>query len=152
MTKKKLLIAIPIILVALAGAWKFGMAKPKPAEAKPKVEGTVYVLGKEFLVNLADGHFGKLTVGLVLSPKDHSTAPAEGGHGAAPAAPPEGFGPMHQEAVVRDVITDALTGLPQEDLVDGEAREALKKQVARDIKKRTDVHVEDVLFTDVTVQ
>ncbi len=152
MNKKKLMIAIPIILIALAGAYKFVLAKPKAAEAKPKVEGTVYVLGKEFLVNLADGHFGKLTVGLVLSPKDHSTAPAEGGHGAAPPTPPEGFGAMHQEAVVRDVITDALTGLPQKDLVDGESREALKEKVARDIKKRTDVHVEDVLFTDVTVQ
>ena len=151
MNKKKLMIAVPIILIALAGAYKFGIAKPKAAEAKPKVEGTVYVLGKEFLVNLADGHFGKLTVGLVLSPKDHSTEPAEGGHGAA-ATPPEGFGAMHQEAVVRDVITDALTGLPQDDLVDTEAREALKEKVARDIKKRTDVHVEDVLFTDVTVQ
>ena len=152
MTKKKLMMLIPILVIALGAGYKFVIAKPKSAEAKPKVEGTVYVLGKEFLVNLADGHFGKLTVGLVLEPGDHSTAPAEGGHGAAPAEPPEGFGPMHQEAVVRDVITDALTGVDKEKLVDADEREALKKRVARTIKKRTDVHVDDVLFTDVTVQ
>ena len=150
---KKLLIAIPVILIALAGAYTFGVAKPKHAEAKPKVAGTVYVLGKDFLVNLSDGHFGKLTVGLVLAHDDTSTAPAEGGgHGAAPAEPPAGFGAMAQEAVVRDLITDALTGLPQHHLVDGRAREALKKRVARTINKHTDVHVDDVLFTDVTVQ
>lgn len=148
--KKKLMIIIPVLLIVVGAGYKFGIAKPKEAEAKPKVEGTVYVLGKEFLVNLADDHFGKLTVGLVLSPEDHSTAPAEG-EGEGPQ-PPEGFGPMAQEAVVRDVITDALTGLDQEQLVDGEAREALKQRVATTIKKRTDVKVDDVLFTDVTVQ
>ena len=147
--KKKLLIVIPIVLVVLGGAYKFVLAKPKEAEAKPKVEGTVYVLGKEFLVNLADDRFAKLTVGLLLDPHDTSTV-AEGGHEAA--TPPEGFGAMPQEAVVRDIITDEITGARADQLVDGEAREKLKKDVARKINKHTDVHVEEVLFTDVTVQ
>ena len=151
MNKKKLMIAVPIILIALAGAYKFGIAKPKAAEAKPKVEGTVYVLGKEFLVNLADGHFAKMTVGLVLAHDDTSTVPAGGGHGAAPA-PPEGFGPMSQEAVVRDIITDELTGANHEALVDGETREKMKEHIAKKLRNKTDVKVEEVLITDVTVQ
>ena len=82
---KKLLIIVVLLLAGAGGAYKFVLAKPKAAEAKPKVEGSVYVLGKEFLVNLADGRFAKLNVALVLNPKDHSTAAAGGGHGAAPS-------------------------------------------------------------------
>ena len=65
----------------LGGAYKFVLAKPAKAAAKPKVEGTVYVLQKEFLVNLADGRFAKLTAALVLAHDDTSTA-AAGGHEA----------------------------------------------------------------------
>jgi flagellar FliL protein len=143
------MILIPVLLIALGGVYKFVLAKPV-AEAVPKVHGTVYVLGKEFLVNLDDNRFAKLTVALVLAHDDTSTV-AAGGHGAT-AKPPEGFGPMGQEAVVRDLITDELTGLPADELVEGHAREEIKKTIAKKLKKRTDVHVEDVLFTDVTVQ
>jgi flagellar basal body-associated protein FliL len=82
--KKKLPIIAVVALVALGGAYKFVLAMPKAAEAKPKVQGTVYVLGKEFMVNLADGRFAKLTVALVLDPKDHSSAAASG-HGRRPS-------------------------------------------------------------------
>ena len=149
---KKLL---PVILLLVLGAgYKFVLAKPAAAEEeehKPKIEGTVYVLGKEFLVNLADGRYAKLTVALVLSPKDHSTVVEGGGHGAAPT-PPEGFGAMGQEAVVRDVITNELTDAHDEELVDREGREKLKKKILKDLHHETDVLVDDVLFTDVTVQ
>ena len=143
------------VLVLLGAAYKFVLAKP-PADAaakehKPKVEGTVYILPKEFLVNLADGRYAKLTVALVLSPKDHSTVVAGGGHGAAPT-PPEGFGAMGQEAVVRDVITNELTDAHDKELVDREGREKLKKKILKDLHHETDVLVDDVLFTDVTVQ
>src|ERR1700759_4826903 len=98
----KKLAPIVIALVALGGAYKFVIAKPKAAAAKPRVTGTVYILGKEFLVNLADGRFAKLTVALVLDPKDTSApAAAEGANTA-----PEGFGAMKEEAVVRDIITN----------------------------------------------
>ncbi len=145
----KKLAPVVIALVALGGAYKFVLAKPKSdaAEPKPKVEGTVYVLGKEFLVNLADGRFAKLTVALVLDPEDESAAGGEGG-----STPPEGFGTMAQEAVVRDVITDDLTDAKDRELVDRDGREALKKQILKDLKKHTDVKVDEILFTDVTVQ
>jgi flagellar FliL protein len=149
--KKKLIIILPVLLLLVGGvAYKFVFAK-KSEEPKIKVEGTVYVLGKEFLVNLRDERYAKLTVALVLDPHDTSTAPAGGGHGAAPA-PPEGFGPMPQEAIVRDIVTEELTGATDEDLVDPEHREKVKKRVLVAIKKNTDVHAEEVLFTDMTVQ
>ncbi len=126
------------------------LAAPKAEAAKPKVEGEVYVLGKQFLVNLDEGKFAQLTVGLVLEHGHHAAGEA-GGHGAAPK-PPEGFGPMPQEAVVRDIVTDELTGLRAEELVEEESRAQVKKAIAKALKKHTDVHVEEVLFTDVTVQ
>jgi flagellar basal body-associated protein FliL len=146
----KKLIPVVIALVALGGVYKFVLAKPSAKAAKPKVEGTVYILGKEFLVNLADGRFAKLTVALVLAHDDTSTV-AAGGHEAAPK-PPDGFGAMGQEAVVRDVITDDLTDAKDTDLISREGRKTVKEQILKDLKKNTDVKVHDILFTDVTVQ
>lgn len=147
--KKKLMIVLPVLLLALGGAYKFVLAKPKEAAAKPKVDGTVYILEKEFLVNLHDGRFAKLTAALVLAHDDTSTA-AAGGHSAA--TPPEGYGAMSQEAVVRAVITDDLTNAKAEQVIDREGREHLQEKILKDIKKKTDVKVEEVLFPDVTVQ
>jgi flagellar protein FliL len=149
--KKKLLMIVVLLLVGGGGAYKFVLAKPKKAEAKPKVEGTVYVLGKEFLVNLSGGRFAKLTVALVLDPKDHSTAPAGGGHGAAPK-PPEGYGAMAQEALIRAIVTDQLTDARPDALIDRHGREHLQEKILKHIHKHSDVHAEEVLFTDVTVQ
>jgi flagellar FliL protein len=144
---KKMIIVVVVALLAGAGAYKTVLAKP-PAEAapKPKVEGSVYVMPKEFLVNLADGRYAKLQVALVL---EEAVAAGEG-HGAA--TPPEGYGAEPQEAVVRDIITDTLTDASDKDLIDREGRETIKKKIVKAIKKHTDVHIEDVLFPDVTVQ
>jgi flagellar basal body-associated protein FliL len=110
----------------------------------------VYVLGKEFLVNLSEARFAKLTIALVLDPHDESTA-AAGGHGAAPK-PPEGYGPMAQEALIRAIVTDALTDANADALIDRDGRERLQERILKDIGKKSDVHAEEVLFTDVTVQ
>jgi flagellar basal body-associated protein FliL len=145
---KKLLIPI-VALVVLGVAYKFVLAKPKTAEAKPKVDGTVYVLEKEFLVNLKDGRFAKLSAALVLSHKDETTA-AAGGEGAA--TPPEGYGAMSQEGVVRSIITDDITDAKDSQLIDAKQRAILQKKILKDILKKTDVKAEAVLFPDVTVQ
>ena len=148
---KKMVIIVVLALLAAGGAYKTVLAKPKKAEPKPKVEGTVYVLPKEFLVNLADGKFAKVSVGFVMAPDDHSTMPADaGGHGAP--APPEGYGTMPQEPVVRDLITDTLSGSAESDLIESKGREHIKHDILKQLKKHTDVHAEEVLFMDVTVQ
>ena len=150
----KKIVPVIALLVILGGAYKFVLAKPAEAEKpapKPKVHGTVYMLQKEFLVNLADGRFAKLQVGLILAHDDISTVAAAGGHGPAPK-PPEGYGAMLQEGVVRDVITDTLTDATDKDLIEKKGREHLKEEILKDIKKHTDVKVEHVIFSDVTVQ
>ena len=142
--KGKLKFILPLVLLlVLGGLYKVVLAKP--TEAKLKVEGQVYVLPKEFLLNLADKHFVKLNVGLVLV-DGQIPEKAEG------APPPEGFGPLAQEAVVRDVITDTITDASSKELVSRKGRNALKQKVLKRLRAETDVKVNDVLFTDVAVQ
>ena len=143
---KKMLPILVVLLVAVGGAYKFVLAKPAKAAPKPKVAGEVYVLPKEFLVNLNDGRYAKVQVALVVEP-----AAGGGGH-AEGSTPPEGYGSEPQEAIVRDLITDELTDAHDEDLISKSGREELKKSLLKAIKKHTDIHVEEVLFPDVTVQ
>jgi flagellar basal body-associated protein FliL len=146
---KKLKIIIPVLLLVggFVGYTKF-LKKPPP---EPKVHGEVYVLPKDFVLNLKDGRFLKVGVGLLVEAGDPSIAAGGGGHGGG-AAPPEGYGPMPQEALVRDIVVDHLTDVPADDLIDREERHEIKEAIAKDLRKRTDVKVEEVLFTDVAVQ
>jgi flagellar basal body-associated protein FliL len=146
MNKKKLIIIVVLALVGVGGAYKTVLAKPKAAAPKPKVAGEIYVLPKEFLVNLAGGRYAKLQVALVMK---HLPVAASG-HGAA--TPAEGYGLEPQEAVIRDIVTDELTDVSDRELVGRAGREKIKKHILESIHKHTDVHVEEVLFPDVTVQ
>jgi flagellar basal body-associated protein FliL len=147
--KKKLMFLLPVLLIA-GGVYKFVLAKPAAPAPKPKVHGEVYVLPKDFLVNLSDGRYAKLNVALVF---DHgfTSVPAGGGHGGGTDTP-EGYGVLTQEALVRDIVTDTLTDSTAKALTGRKEREQLKEKVAKRIKKSTDVKVHDVLFTDVAVQ
>jgi flagellar FliL protein len=143
--KGKLKIILPLaLLIVLGGLYKVVLAKP--ADGHSKVHGEVYVLPKEFLLNLQGNHFVKLNVGLVVAAGQVPTS-ASGG-----TPPPEGFGPLPQEAVVRDVITDTITDTDAGQLVSRKGRNALKNRILKSLRRRTDVKVNDVLFTDVAVQ
>ena len=144
--KKKLKIIVPLALLLAFGAYKMVLAKP--AGPEPKVHGEVYVLAKEFVLNLDDGRYARLGVGLVLEPG----ALEAGGHGAEAAKPPDGYGPLPQEALVRDIVTDALTAVDPDSFTDRAGRKKLKKKILETIHQKTDVHAEQVLFTDVAVQ
>jgi flagellar basal body-associated protein FliL len=146
---KKIIIIVVAALVLAGGAYKTVLAKPKEKAPEPKVHGEIYVLPKEFLVNLADGRYAKLSVALVVEPSAGGGGHG-GGHGAP--APPEGYGSEPQEAIVRDLITDERTDASDHELIQREGREKIKKQILKSIKEHTDVHVEEVLFPDVTVQ
>ena len=146
--KAKLKFVIPILLLLVAGGgYRFATAKPSKAAPKPKVAGMIYVMPKEFLVNLADGRYAKLSVALELG---HGAIPAAKDHGSP--TPPEGYGPLPQEALVRSLITDALTSADAEELFSKEERKHLKERVLKAIEKKTDVKAHAVLFPDVTVQ
>jgi flagellar FliL protein len=145
----KKLVPVIALLAVLGGVYKFVIAKPAKAVPKPHVEGTVYMLQKEFLINLADGRFAKMQVGLVLAHDDTSTVAAGGEHAATP---PEGYGSMAQEGIVRDLITAELTDATDKDLIGETGRENLKEKILKSLKKYTDVKVEHILFSDLTVQ
>jgi len=147
--KKKLIIALPVLLIVLGGVYKFALASPAPVPKK-KIDGEVYVLPKDFLVNTSDGKFAKVNVALVID-EGSAAPPAAGGEGAA-ATPPEGFGTMPQEAAVRDIITNTLSDVPGSRIIKRAGREKLKKRILKQIIKHTDVKAHNVLFTDVAVQ
>jgi flagellar basal body-associated protein FliL len=148
MKRKKIL--IPLLVVVIAGlAAKFVLAKPAP-EPHHKIDGVVYVLPKEFLVNLSDGRYAKVNVALVLD-RSQPTAPAGGGEGGG-TPPPDGFGTLEQEAAVRDVVTDVLTGQSGDELIAARGREQVKAEILRGIRTRTDVRVNEILLPDVAVQ
>ena len=104
MTKKKLMIdPARSLLVAPGRRLQVRLRQGGAAEAKTKIHGDVYVLGKDFLVNLADGHYAKLGVAIVV---DHGAAMPAGGRrprrgraqaarGLRPAAP-GGRGARHR--------------------------------------------------------
>lgn len=149
--KSKLKFIVPLVLLAVLGsAYKTVLAKPPEKKPAPKVDGELYVLPKEFLVNLADGRYAQLTVGLLLDKHALEAAAEEGGEEAA--EPPDGFGTLPQEALLRDLVTDTVSGTSARDLLDAEGRERLQRRILKAIKRSTDVEAEEVFFTDLTVQ
>lgn len=148
--KSKLKFILPLLLLAAGGGYKFVLAKPEEKAPEPKVHGEVYVMPKDFLVNLADGRFGRLNVAMVF---DHgfTAAPAAGGHGGGTDAP-EGYGVLTQEPIVRSIVTDTLTDASADELTDKTHRNELEEKIAMRIKQNTDVKVHEVLFTDIAVQ
>jgi flagellar basal body-associated protein FliL len=137
---KKKLLAIPILLLLVAGVGYKMFLAPKPEPPKLKIEGAVVPLEKEFVVNLDEGHYGKVSVALVV---EHQ---ASGGHGAAEEIV------LPQEPVIRAIITDHLTGLTTEHLTDRTKRGTVIHDILESIEKGTDEHVTEVLFTDLAVQ
>ena len=140
--KGKLKFILPVILLLAGGggAYFFVLA-PKPAKAvPPKVEGTLVPLSPEFVVNLDGSHYGKVSIALLLS----AGAPAASADGGAATLP--------EDAAVRAIVTNDLTGLPSSSLIDRPKRNGIEKKILTDLQKKTDVKVTEVLFTDVVVQ
>jgi flagellar FliL protein len=137
--KKKLMILVPVLLLVVGGVYKMVLA-PKPVPPKKKIEGAVVALQKEFLLNLRGGRYAKVSVALVMP-----HAPAAGHGGGAEAGLP-------QEAAVRAIVTDKLTGLDASSLIERHGRHEVLEAIRKAIHKTTDEEVEEVLFTDITVQ
>jgi flagellar basal body-associated protein FliL len=146
MSKKKILILAVVILLA-GGYVAKGMLIPPP-KTHDKITGTIYLLPKEFLVNLADGKYGKVDVALVLAPgqSDGATAASAGG------SSDQTLGTLPEEAAVRDIITNELTNSTASSLIDANQRVKLKHKILLAIRSNTDIKLTDVLFTDVAVQ
>lgn len=143
---KKVLI---VLVVLLLGAFEaYSMTKPKLV-VKDKIQGTIYVLPSSFLLNLNDGHFAKLTLGLVLAPGQSAGAAAAGG---SPSSSEGAAGSLPEEAVIRDLVTNLMTNESSSMLSSSSGRDAVKHEILDAIRAQTDVKVERVLFPDLTVQ
>ncbi|HET6508880.1 MAG TPA: flagellar basal body-associated FliL family protein [Baekduia sp.] len=143
-------VLIPVLLLIVGGVYKFMLA-PKTPAPKPKIAGSVYVMPKDFLINLAGGKFAKLNAALVLKEGYLEEAIKAAGGGEA-TTPPDGYGTLPQEAAVRAIITDSLTGINANRLIKEKSRLRLQASVLKRIKKETDVEAEDIMFTDLAVQ
>ncbi len=142
---KKLMLALALPIVLFAG---YTMTKPKPVP-KEKVKGTIYLMPKEFLLNLRDGRYAKVAIALDLAPgqSDGATAGASSSGSGESAV-----GTLPEEPIVREIVTDVITGQDAPSLESDGARRAIQKEIASDIRKQTDVKVEAVLIPDLTVQ
>ena len=78
--KKKIIIVLVVLLAG--GGFVAKSMFLKPAVAKEKIAGTIYILPKQFTANLKDGRYATLTVALVLAP-GQSTGAAAGGEAEA---------------------------------------------------------------------
>lgn len=130
---RALVAGVAAVAVLAGGAYRLTLDEPEPVAAKPKphVNGTVYVLDEPVVVDLAGGGYATVTVGLQVQ---SGTETAEA-----------------QTGVVREIVTNDLTGVKRAELLDGTRRSFLKLKVARDIRRRTDIELDRMLLTDLTV-
>jgi len=144
--KRKFIIIGAVLFIGLGGA--YAMAKPKP-KTHERIKGTIYQLPQSFLVNLEGGQFAKINVALLLPPGQSAGAegPAKGGGGGENEP-----GTLPEEAVVRTIITNAITGQRGSNLIEERSRAGLERKILKAINAQTDVKVESVLFPDLTVQ
>jgi flagellar basal body-associated protein FliL len=140
--KMMAVLALPILLFG-----GYTMTKPKPV-IKQKVAGTIYVMPQAFLLNLSDGRFAKVSVALQLAPGQSDGAAA----GASSSSSESTAGTLPEEPLVREIVTNAVTGQNGEALISARGRDAIRRQILSSIKRQTDVKVEAVLLPDFTVQ
>lgn len=145
--KKKLMIIIPVLLLGGGYEAKAKFLAPKPV--KPKLAGEIYILPKQFMCNLQDGHYATLTIALELAAgqSDGATAADAGGTPSGSTV-----GTLPEEAVIRSIITNLITNDTSNQLVTDSGRNSLETQILSKIKATTDVKVQQVFFTDVAVQ
>lgn len=142
---KKILIPIIVVVVGVLGFAGYTFAMPKK-HVKVKVNGTIYILPKEFTLNLKGGQYATLTVALLLAPTQSV------GVTSATNPPPTGFGSLTEEAVIRAIITNDVTDQPDTALITQSGRKALEAKILSDIRSQTDTKVNNIYFTDVAVQ
>jgi hypothetical protein len=138
---KKVLIGLVVPLLVAGVAYKMFLA-PKPKPVVKKVEGEIVSLGEPFTLNLAGGRYGRLSVSLVVAEGTLPVAAEGATEGAA----------LPQQDVIRAVVTDNLTGLDADRLIDKGERHEVLHELLRDLKKSTDEPVKEVLITDLAVQ
>ncbi|HTA16011.1 MAG TPA: flagellar basal body-associated FliL family protein [Solirubrobacteraceae bacterium] len=142
---KKIMIALVVPLLVLGVGYKMTQAKPV---SKEKIKGTIYVMPKDFLLNLSDGRYAKLTVALQLAPGQSDGTSADSGSSSSESS----TGTLPEEPLIREIVTNLVTNQNGEELTSAHGRRAIKHQILLAIQQQTDVKVEAVIFPDLTVQ
>lgn len=145
MTRGRKFLIGGLVVAALAAGFAYKMVLAPKSESKDKVKGTVYVMPKEFLVNLAGGRYAKLTVAIVLPP-------GESAGGGEATATPEGVGTLGEEPLVRQIVTDELTGVPAATLISRAGRHHIQQRIRKAVDHTTDVSTTAIVFSDLVVQ
>lgn len=148
MMKKKVLIPLLVLVIAAVGSYAFVFARPA-RRGRDRVDGTVVVLPRDFLLNLSDGRYVKLDVALVLAPGQAATVA-----GATPSSTSadSGYAGLPEEAAIRDIVTNVVTAQSGATLISAKGRERIKARILQQVLAHTDVRVNDVLLPDVAVQ
>ena len=141
MLKNKKIIIPLVVLLILGSAATIAMAKfPKPAVAKEKIEGTIYILPKEFLREPHGRPLRQAHRGARAAPGQSDGAAA----GRGRSRRREGFGTLPEEAAVRDIITNVLTNAKRQRALSDQGRRAGQAPRSwRPSRSSTDVKVDD---------
>jgi flagellar FliL protein len=147
MKRKKVLILLLVVVLG-GGAFAYKTMK-KPKIVHMKIAGITYVLPTPFLLNLSDGQYAKLTVALELAPgqSDGVTAASAGA-----SATTSDIGTLPEEAEIRAIVTDVITNSSSTELLGSRSRNAVEKHILSLITQDTDDKVDQVIFTDLTIQ
>src|ERR1700729_4309286 len=121
MLKNKKILLVAIVPILLFGGYTMTKAKPV---VKEKVKGTIYVMPQSFLLNLSDGRYAKISVALELAPGQSDGASATGSSSGSESGP----GTLPEEAIVREIVTNAVTGQSGETLISSHGGEGGKKK------------------------
>ena len=148
--KKKLMIAVPVLLLLLVavGAKMTVLAPAAPDEAAlAKEPGAVYTMSTPFTVNLADSgetpHFAK--VGVALRFSKLSEAEIIPGKAGEPAE-------VEIDSELRDIVIATLQSKTTGQLSSPAGRADVKRQIVGKVNKQTDLTVLDVYYTEFAVQ
>ena len=128
-SKKKLIIGVVVLLLAVGGAGYWFFIKPSgPSVPKP---GAVAPLDS-IQVNLADGHYLRLGIALQLTT-------------SAGKDPVDGSKAL-------DAAIEVFSGLPVAEVNKRSEREKLRTELEKDLEKAYDGDVMDVYFTEFVTQ
>lgn len=147
--KKKLMIAVPVLLLVVAVVAKMFVFAPAPPDeaALAKEPGPVYTMTEPFVVNLADAdgtpHFAK--VGVAMRFSELSAAEIIPGKGEKPAE-------VEADAELRDIVIATLQSHTSAQLASPAGRQAVKKAIVREVNTHTELKILDVYYTEFAVQ
>lgn len=136
-SKKKLLLILGVVVVlAAAAAYYFLVMSKADAAAEPAAPepGAVHKV-EAMSINLADGRYLRIAVGLQL------TLDGAAGHGGE-----------FDDSKARNAIIDLFSGRPVAEVAPGEAREALRQELATTLEESYHGGVMDVYLIDFVTQ